>query len=131
MVMVLGKPRRLGHVLGVVIAILAGLMFAMHGLGAVAWLAAAGAGIGADFVVHRNSSLRDLAQRFRWPRRRRPRSASSVGRASARSAEPDIDDILAKISQSGLDSLTEDERSRLEAARQAKLRHGSDVNTLS
>jgi len=36
--------------------------------------------------------------------------------------EPDIDDILAKISRAGLDSLTEDERQRLEDARRTKLR---------
>jgi hypothetical protein len=42
--------------------------------------------------------------------------------APAAPDEPDIDEILAKISREGLQALTDEERARLAAARAAKLR---------
>lgn len=51
-----------------------------------------------------------------------PQAAVSASPLASEPAPPDIDDLLVKISREGIHSLTADERGRLEAARQAKLR---------
>ncbi len=99
--------------------IVAGLVVLRSGLGAAAWLAAAAAGVG----------VAALGQQWtgswlpRWRRRRRV-VRPSIPRPTARplaTDDPDIDDLLAKISRAGLDALTDEERQRLEEARRAKL----------
>ncbi|MCK4341076.1 MAG: rhomboid family intramembrane serine protease [Phycisphaerae bacterium] len=87
---------------------------------ALAWIVAVAAGgVAAPLVEY-------LVQWIRQRRRRAPRVVRpSRPRSRPRPptpGEPNIDDILAKISRSGLDSLTDDERKRLEAARHAKLK---------
>jgi membrane associated rhomboid family serine protease len=56
-----------------------------------------------------------------------PRASSSATRRTA--AEADIDDILAKISRDGIGALSEEERARLESARQALLHHPPQVKS--
>ncbi len=90
--------------------------------GAVAWLAAVAGGCAAYPLVERMGAL--------GTRSRRKTVRPSIPRTPPRPArrqrqEPNIDHILAKISESGVDSLTPDEREQLEAARRAKL-HGDD-----
>lgn len=70
--------------------------------------------------------------KMRWPRRPRVvRTAAPVRAAVARSAPApragmaEVDALLDKIAQSGIHSLTRDERARLEAARSDLLRRGS------
>ncbi len=110
--------------------IAAALVVLPAGLGGLAWLAAAAAGIGVACAAEAPISLS-------WPRRRvrpsrvsepRPRPSASLRRSSPRKSAdetPDetvIDEILAKISRSGMQSLTPGERDALESARRAKLR---------
>jgi hypothetical protein len=91
-------------------------------LGAVAWLAALVAG-GASILV----PLPRLARpRLRLARRPRVRPSRVTERPLLEESEPDIDAILAKISRTGIDSLTAAERSQLEAARRARLRAEHD-----
>lgn len=99
-------------------------------LGAVAWLAASAAGCVTPF-------LGDLPRNFHrlvWGRRRhrvRPsiervpqfvESPVAENHAVEDESDAEIDAILAKISSSGLQSLTSQERELLEAARQALLK---------
>jgi membrane associated rhomboid family serine protease len=119
-----GRPVRVGTLYGVCAAIVAVLTLLARGRGATAWLIAALAGGAAGCLF-------DLAQpwiaahlavpRERVPRHIPPRAARGP-RPAAKADDADIDAILAKISRAGIGSLTDDERARLEAARQAKLR---------
>lgn len=100
--------------------------------GALAWLVGA-------IVAGFSPLLRALPQRLHravWSRRRRvvrpsrvsPRAALPEPMPEVVVHEPDpiaedIDAILRKISASGISSLTPEERNRLEAARQALLKH--------
>lgn len=100
--------------------IVAGLVVLRTGVGAAAWLAAAVTGVGVAVLSQHWVG-------FRLPRRRRPQRVvrPSIPRPTARppaTGEPDIDDVLAKISREGLDALSDEERERLEAARRAKQR---------
>ncbi len=80
---------------------------------AFAWLVALFVGaLAAPLVEH--------GPRLSLPRHRRRRMRPSIARTPPPD-EYDIDDILAKISRSGMGSLTRREVRRLEAARQAKL----------
>ena len=70
--------------------------------------------------------------KLRWPRRRPVRRAVVPVRAAAippapppRAGMAEVDALLDKIAQSGIHSLTQDERARLEAARSDLLRRGS------
>jgi membrane associated rhomboid family serine protease len=88
-------------------------------LGAVGWLSSLIAGGLAALLVE----YWTLVEPRQYPVRRKVRRA--LPRAVPPPIvleEPDIDDLLAKISREGLASLTDAERRRLEAARQAKLR---------
>lgn len=79
----------------------------------VAWLAATMGG----GMVGVGPGLRFGRPRINLPRLRSVRRARPI-----EPDDQDIDDILAKISRDGIDSLTEHEKSRLEEARRARLR---------
>jgi membrane associated rhomboid family serine protease len=106
-----------------VYAICAGLVVALVVIGAregaVVWLAAAVAGGGTALLLERWPTL---GGQRRTSDRRVVRPSIPRPIVQPPLEEPDIDDILAKIGRFGLGSLTDAERDRLEAARQAKLR---------
>lgn len=106
-----------------VYAVCAGLVIALVVIGAregaVVWLAAAAAGGGTALLLERWPTL---GGQRRTSARRVVRPSIPHPSVQPPLEEPDIDDILAKIGRTGLGSLTEAERNRLEAARQAKLR---------
>ena len=119
MVSVFGRLTTVAKATAIGAAIVAGLVFFQQGPAATGWLLAAASG-GLACVVA--GALRN---------RRRPAIGISpvIGGQAARTsnAQPDADDelldeLLAKISREGIDSLTPAERDRLEAARRAKLR---------
>jgi membrane associated rhomboid family serine protease len=110
-------------------AIVATLTVMQYGPGATAWLTAA-------FVGGAVAPVIDVAYTLVARRRQRAESAPSRPTRSERRSEParrtnpapepesqlpEIDDLLAKISRAGIDSLTASERARLEAARKARL----------
>lgn len=149
-VMILGKMRRFGLLLALafgVVMLAAMIFYRLSGfafIGAsLAGLAGAPLGAGLADVLRRvrlPDFRRPMPPRPRQPRRvvRPDEEAAPVERAVIRSsaqtstvtapapsrttAPDDIDDLLAKISREGIASLTDEERSRLEAARQARLR---------
>jgi len=117
---------RLPKLLAILGGIWAALVLLRAGPAALGWFVAAAGGAAAFFVVELMPvwwrRLGRTAGSVPHPKLRRIRR---VQREPVRPHEPDvpdIDDILAKISRSGIDSLTDDERERLEAARRAKLR---------
>jgi membrane associated rhomboid family serine protease len=118
---VLGWTTTVGRVYAICGAVVAGLVVMRTGLGAVAWIAAAAAGVGVATWIASGGGIV-------WPARQRPRRVvrPSIPRTmpprTSAPDDPDVDDILAKISRSGIESLTDDERRRLEAARRAKMR---------
>lgn len=105
----LGRPMAGTTAMGATTAILVGIVLAVTRFQAAGWLAAAALAAGAPLLL-------DKLADARLPKRRR-RVRPSIRRASEPSVTDDIDDILKKISQSGIDSLTPQERERLEAAR--------------
>jgi membrane associated rhomboid family serine protease len=118
-VQVLGRVTSAAKVYAICGAIVVGLAILEAREGAAAWLAGALAGgVSAWLFMY-------------WPgpvrfRRRATRQVvrPSIPRSVLQPppAEPDIDDLLAKISRQGIASLTDAERQRLETARRAKLR---------
>ncbi len=116
----LGRYWRAWQLLGVGLAVIVGLMFAFHRLGAIGWLAALTAGAGAHPVLAGLGAWRSSAVRGRPVVRR------SVPRRQPAAEDVDIDDILAKISREGIDALTQADRDRLDAARQARLRRSRE-----
>lgn len=125
--MLFGRPRRVSHVVALAAVVIVGLLLALHRLAGVGWLVALLAGGVAEPLVRRMPALPTLTRRPARRRRVRP-SVPREPRRRPTPGEPNVDDILAKISRDGLDSLTPEERDRLEAARQAKLRQSRDVN---
>ena len=124
-VTVLGRVRRASHVAAFGLAAITALMLILHGLGAIAWLAALAGGAVAELGWHRWAAIvGHAAHRHRKPAGPHPLQGEPEARPSVE--EPDIDDILAKISRSGLDSLTDEERRRLDAARRAKLQRSGN-----
>lgn len=118
LVQVLGRVMSVATIYAICAGIVVVLALAGERAGALAWLLAAAAGAGSAPLAARWSS---------W--QRRPRRVRRVVRPSIPPAiiqpppdEPDVDDILAKISREGIDALTDAERDRLERARRAKLR---------
>jgi len=118
LVQVLGRVMSIATIYAICAGIVVVLAFAGAREGALAWLLAAAAGAGSAPLAARWSS---------GPRR--PRRVRQVVRPSIPPAiiqpppdEPDVDDILAKISREGIGALTDAERDRLERARRAKLR---------
>jgi membrane associated rhomboid family serine protease len=119
-VQVLGRVTSLAKLYAICGLIVIGLALVDAGAGAVVWLAGAVAGGLAALLIE----YRPVLVRPRWRTARRL-VRPSVPRPVTPPPAPDeldIDDILAKISREGLASLTDAERQRLEAARQAKLR---------
>lgn len=125
MVSVFGRWMSLAKVYAICAAIAVGLMI-LRGPGAIAWVVAVAGGAAAGASVEYVNLGRFMV--------RRPRKAVATPRGGQRKAvvspdKPaaiDVDEILAKISRSGLASLTEAERARLEAARRARLRSERD-----
>ncbi|MEW6249522.1 MAG: rhomboid family intramembrane serine protease [Planctomycetota bacterium] len=107
---VLGRVTSAGKVYLVCAAIVLGLALVVGGIGALAWIVASLSGAVAAPLVERWPALH--IRRRRTVRPSIPEPADEI----------EIDDILAKISRSGMQALTRRERKRLEAARQAKLR---------
>jgi len=119
-VMVFGRITNAGKVFLICGAIVVGLEVITGRQGAVPWLAAAAAGSATALLLHQVPHLATTGHR-RIRRTVRP----SIPRTTARPPpidEVEIDDILAKISRTGLHSLTPAERERLDAARRAKVR---------
>lgn len=118
-VQLLGRVTSAGRVFALCALAVVALRVIASGIGAAAWLAAVAAGIAAAVGVERCPAPRRVSARP-TPRVVRP----SVPKTSPAPPvdEPDIDDVLAKISRSGMQSLTDEERQRLEVARQVKLR---------
>ena len=114
---VFGRITSAAKMYAVCAVIVVAMELLVHQQDALYWLPAVAAGGAGALLVER------WTQRGRRQPRRRPAVRPSIPRkrSGSRPDEPDIDDVLAKISRSGLDSLTEDERRRLEAARQIKL----------
>ena len=113
MKMVIGLA--IGLLVGIGVAIAVGLMLALRGLGAAGWLTALVAGGFGAPLVARISAME-------FERRRVVRPSIPRDPAPPIEHDPNVDAILAKISASGLDSLSQAERDQLEAARRAKLR---------
>lgn len=103
------------------------------GGGAMAWIialvagAAAGPLVDMGFAVAANriTAPRRVARVVRRPTTRRVRPSIPPAPV-ATETDDDIDEILAKISRSGIGSLSEDERQRLERARLARLGRDND-----
>lgn len=134
MMPVFGRLRPARQVVMIAVAIVAGLMFLFGGPAVIARLVALAVGGLAEPLVRR---VPLPIGRTGW--QHRPRVRPSIPREPIlpeppppepeSGDEPAIDDILAKISSSGLASLTDEERARLEAARRAKLRSSSGART--
>lgn len=123
-VSVLGRITTAAKVYLLCAALVAGLVLVRAGAGAAAWLAAATAGAGIGLLLESWPGWR--WPRWRFARRRRRRPVHSAARAAAPAGpspeDAELDELLAKIARGGLDSLTPQERERLEAVREAKLR---------
>ena len=120
-VQVFGRVTNAAVVYAICAAIVAGLALVASGIGGLAWLAAALAGCASALIVE-HLPVFHLTRRLRPQRTVRPSLPRPAAPSKRHEAEIDIDDILAKISREGLAALTDAERARLEAARQAKLR---------
>lgn len=111
---VFGKMVSIAKVYAITAAVIVAIEIIRGGIGAATWLVATATGGMVGLWGY------ELWQRSARPRRRVVRP--SIPRRPRPIADsPEIDDILAKISASGLDSLTDDERQRLEDARRRKL----------
>lgn len=107
------------------------IMLLSFGLGATGWFSAAAAGMAVPVVLDVAAELR-FSRRRRGPQIRARRPTPEIEPEDDRSIDPagqtvEIDEILAKISRSGMASLTAEERSRLEEARQARLRREDEA----
>lgn len=111
--------------------------FMNHGAGALAWLGAALAGAGATWgilkIMVRVADRPVLTVPLPEPPKRRSRRGTRSGTSpepAARRAnqptatQPEIDQILTKISREGMQALTPEERNCLEEARRELLRRG-------
>jgi membrane associated rhomboid family serine protease len=96
------------------------------GLGAAAWIAAGAAGMAIPVVWDTVTGMQRSSRNRRATRRVVPVTArdteSDAEASESNDTIVDIDDILAKISREGMAALTEEERSKLELARKARLR---------
>jgi len=115
-IQVLGRTTTIAKVYAICAAIVAALELMRGGQGAVAWLLAAAAGGAA-------APLSQWLAGFRG-RRRRVVRPSIPHENTPRRVEPDIDDVLVKISRDGMNALSDEEHRRLEEARRAKLDRG-------
>jgi membrane associated rhomboid family serine protease len=117
-VQVLGRVTNVAMVYLVAAGIVVVMVLFRAGSGGAAWVLAAAGGGGVGLALERYGMLR-------MPSGRRRRVVKPSIPRHPRPKVPDIDDVLAKISRSGMDSLTDAERKRLEAARRA--RQGDDL----
>lgn len=138
-VSIFGKLVSVATLSAVLLGVAAAFVVMGHGAGAVAWSLGAVTGAGATPIVESVAALLARAGA------RRPLLPQRVTRLAVRdefaddvedevesdsnddaedfgSVDVEIDTILAKISRAGMQSLTTEERARLEAARQAKLK---------
>jgi hypothetical protein len=95
-----------------------------YGPGSTAWVAAAcaGAAVAPALDAIQAALDRRTGRTARNSRPARRIDAPRPGSDESPPAIPEIDDLLAKISRSGLGSLSDEERSRLESARLARLK---------
>ncbi len=105
-----GRVFTMPQIIGGIAALMLLFMMLAHGAGAGILIASAVAG----------AATAPLAIALHAVMVRKPRNRTRQA-APPPVSEPDIDDVLAKISRQGIDSLTADERRRLETARRAKL----------
>lgn len=127
---VFGYSTTQGRVLVFAAGLVVVLELVLRRAGAVAWVAGVAAAAAAALLLERAQAdgwafgdwLRRLRPPSVAPRRIRPSRAPARQRSAQPADERDVDEILAKISRSGLESLSAEERQRLEAARLAKLR---------
>lgn len=126
MTVIAGKPMRVGIVIAVIGGVLIVLSLAIGGIGAIGWLIAAVVGGVVGICQPLKLNIR-LPQR-RLPPIKRPRPAVLERREERHppqrksSDDIELDEILKKISRDGMGSLTDEDRAKLETARQLKLR---------
>lgn len=132
MVSIFGNLTSLGKAAGIGAIIVVGFVVLRFSLNGLVWVLAAAAGGAAQPLIAALAAAPVRAPGgWRDPGPAALR-AESPGRPPAipsdslpdfeESEEENIDDILAKISEKGMDALTPEDRARLESARQAKLR---------
>jgi len=135
MVSIFGNLTSLGKAAGIGALIVLGFVAVRYSLGGFGWVLAAAAGGAAQPLIAALAASsprpaggwRDpgpAALRARPARRPRPIPDDALPPIDVTGDEDDIDDILTKISERGIESLTPDDRARLESARQARLRSG-------
>jgi hypothetical protein len=122
MVSVFGKLMTTAKLTVIGAAIIAGLTFLRGGPGATGWLIAAAAGSLAWPVVNTLSEIGSPTARLHSSRRGRAAGTAPPQDAAESTDDAELDEILAKISREGLESLSPGERQRLEAARRARQR---------
>ncbi len=117
MVAVFGRLMVVGNLVGLIGATMAGATILFTGSASTAWLVAVIAGC---LAVPASASLPII--RFAGSTKKPPHRGRDDVRVAPEPDDSAVDDILAKISRDGMHALTDEERARLEAARQAKLR---------
>ena len=121
-VSVFGKLMTTAKLTAIGAAIIAGLTFLRGGPGATGWLIAAAAGSLAWPAVNLLSEISRPTAKLRASRRGRDAGSAPRHDASEPTDDAELDEILAKISREGLESLSPAERERLEEARRTRLR---------
>ena len=123
-VSVFGRLTTVAKATAIGAAIVAGLVFFQQGPAATGWLIAAAAGGLASPIVESIRRPRRPTTGVPWVSRDGAESSGRARTGAKRSADDrGLDELLAKISQEGMDSLTPAEREQLEAARRSKLRN--------
>ncbi|MBN2445420.1 MAG: hypothetical protein JXO22_01745 [Phycisphaerae bacterium] len=120
MVMLWGRLANFGKLAAIAGAIVVGLNIMLYHSASTGWLIAVIAGCVAMPLAETLPIIRVSQPRRAVPARSRFSRLETP--ATQQDTTSDIDDILAKITEHGLDSLTDEERARLEAARRARLR---------
>lgn len=115
-VSVFGRVVSMARASAIAAAVVAGLVVMSSSSAATAWLVAAIVAGGSGMLMHAYGP----SLSFRFKRRRPVTRPAKAERPRAPSA-PDVDAILDKIGQEGVDSLSAGEREELEAARRAML----------
>jgi membrane associated rhomboid family serine protease len=127
-VQVFGRTTTLAKIYAICAAIVVAMVVLRAGAGSAAWLVAAAVGAGCGAVFERMPAVRWRARvqpkRHVVRRRDTPAPPKAQPQQPSPDYESELDEILAKISREGMDALTAEERARLEAAREQKLRHG-------
>ena len=115
-VSVFGRVVSMARASAIAAAVVAGLVVMSSSSSATAWLVAAIVAGGSGMLMH--SYGPSLSFRFK---RRRPVTRPAKAEPPRAPSAPDVDAILDKIGQEGVDSLSAGEREELEAARRAML----------